>query len=102
MRMELVAAAPYAVLAAALFAGGWALYSAGSMDAVPLYDAEAAADPAALAALLGLTLVAFGVATLAFAAVQVLDRNSVVVVAGYGVVVLCIALATAWRARAYE
>lgn len=100
--MALVAAAPYAALAAALFAGGWALYSAGSMDAVPLYDAEAAADPAALTGVIALSLAAFGVATLAFAGFQVADRNSVVVVSGYGVVVLCIALVTAWRARAYE
>ena len=100
--MELVAAAPYLALAAALFGGGWALYSAGSVDALPLYDAEAASDPAALAIVLALSLTAFGVATLAFAGVQATGRNSVVVVATYGVVVLSIALATAWRTRAYE
>jgi len=100
--MELVAAAPYLALGTALLAGGWALYSARSVDALPLYDAEEATDPAALAVVLALSLAAFGVATLAFAAVQAADRNSVVVVATYGVVVLCIALATAWRTRAYE
>lgn len=100
--MELVAAAPYVALAVALFAGGWALYDAGSVDALPLYDAETATDPAALAAVLALSLTALGVATLAFAGVQAAGRNSVVVVATYGVVVLCVALATAWRTRAYE
>jgi len=100
--MELVAATPYLALAAALLAGGWALYDAGSVEVLPLYDAEAATDPAALAVVLALSLVAFGVATLAFATVQAAGRNSVVVVAAYGVVVLCIALATAWRSRAYE
>ena len=100
--MELVAAAPYAALAATLFAGGWALYRAGSVDVLPLFDAEAANDPAALAVVLALSLTAFGLATLAFAGVQATGRNSVVVVATYGVVVLTIAIATAWRTRAYE
>lgn len=101
--MDLAAAAPYAALAAALFAGGWTLYSAGSMDAVPLYDEAAASDPGALAVVFALSLAAFGVATLAFAGFRATARGSVVVVvSGYGVVVLCIALATAWRARAYE
>lgn len=100
--MELVAAAPYLALSVALFAGGWALYSAGSVDALPLYDADAATDPDALAVVLALSLTAFGVATLAFAGIQATGQNSVVVVATYGVVVLCIALGTAWRTRAYE
>jgi len=100
--MELVAAAPYLALAAALFGGGWALYSARSVEPLPLYDAETATDPAALAGVLARSLTAFGVATLAFAAVRATSRGSVVVVATYGVVVLCIALATAWRTRAYE
>jgi|GEM_PF-1449631 len=100
--MELVAAAPYLAIAAALFAGGWVLYSAGSVEVLPLYDADAATDPAALSVVLALSLTAFGVATLAFAGLQAAGRNSVVAVATYGVVVLCIALATAWRTRAYE
>lgn len=100
--MDVVAALPYAALAAALLAGGWALYRAGSMAAVPLYDAETASDPAALSVVLAVSLGALGVVTLAFAGLHAAGRSSVVVVAGYGVVVLCIALGTAWRTRAYE
>ena len=100
--MELLAAAPYLALAAALFAGGWALHSAGSVDVLPLHDADATTDPAGLAVVLARSLAAFGVATLAFAAAQAAGRNSVVAVSSYGVVVLCIALATSWRTRAYE
>lgn len=100
--MDVVAALPYAALAAALLAGGWALYRAGSMTAVPLYDAATASDPAALSVVLAASLAALGAVTLAFAGLHAAGRSSVVVVAGYGVVVLCIALGTAWRTRAYE
>ncbi|MFB6269225.1 MAG: hypothetical protein ABEH83_04725 [Halobacterium sp.] len=100
--MGIVAAAAYAAIAVALVAAGVALYSRGSMDAVPLFDPEAATDPVALARTIGVSLAAFGLVTLAFAAFEAVDETGVVVVAGYGVVVLVIALVTATRTRKYE
>ncbi|WP_232701486.1 hypothetical protein [Halobacterium wangiae] len=100
--MGIVVAAVYGTLAVALLAGGRSLYAAESMDPVPLYDPETTSDPRALARVLGLSLVAFALATLAFAAFEALDRTTGVVVAGYAVVVLCIALLTAARTRKYE
>ena len=100
--MGIVVAAVYGTLGAALLAGGHSLYTTESMDPVPLYDPETATDPAALARVLGLSLVAFALATLAFAAFEALDQTTGVVVAGYAVVVLCIALLTAARTRKYE
>ncbi|AHG03560.1 hypothetical protein HALDL1_08095 [Halobacterium sp. DL1] len=100
--MGIVAAAAYGTLGAALLAAGRSLYVAESMDAVPLYDPETATDPRALARVLGLALVAFAIATLAFAGFEAIDRTTVVVAAGYAVVVLSIALLTAWRTRKYE
>jgi len=93
--MGIVAAAAYGTLGAALLAAGRSLYVAESMDAVPLYDPETATDPRALARVLGLALVAF-------AGFEAIDRTTVVVAAGYAVVVLSIALLTAWRTRKYE
>lgn len=100
--MGLAVAAVYATLAVALLAGGRSLYVAESMDHVPLYDPETATDSTALARVLGLSLAAFAVATLAFAAFEALDRTTGVVVSAYAVVVLCIALLTAARTRKYE
>jgi len=100
--MGIVAASVYALLGVALLAAGVALRSRESMDDVPLYDPASATDPVALARTVGLSLVAFGVSTLAFAAVEAVDRTDVVVVAGYGVLVLTIALLTATRTRTYE
>ena len=100
--MGIVVAAVYGTLGAALFSGGRSLYAAESMDPVPLYDPETTTDPAALARVFGLSLVAFALATLGFAAFEAFDRTTGVVVAGYAVVVLCIALLTAARTRKYE
>jgi hypothetical protein len=100
--MDYVAAAPYGLLGVFLVVGGALLYAAESMAGVPLYEAGSASDPAALARVLGASLSAFGVSTLAFAALHALDRADVVVVASYGVVVLCTAFLTAWRVRPYE
>lgn len=100
--MGIVVAAVYAALAVLLIAGGVALVAQQSMAGVPMYDPETATDPTALARVLGLSLVAFGVATLAFAAVEAVDRTTVVTVAAYGVAVLGIAVLTAARTRKYE
>lgn len=100
--MDYVAAAPYGLLGVLLAVSGGLLYAAESMDGVPLYEAGSAADPAALARVLGVSLVAFGIATLAFAALRAVNQDDVVVVASYAVVVLCTALLTAWRAQPYE
>ncbi|WP_336036942.1 hypothetical protein [Halobacterium yunchengense] len=100
--MGTVAAAGYAALGLALAAAGLALRRAETMSPVPLYDESTATDPAALARVLGAALVAFGAATLAFAALEAVERTGVVVVAGYGVVVLTVALVTAARTRHYE
>jgi hypothetical protein len=100
--MGIAAAAAYGTLAVTLLAGGRSLYAAESMDPVPLYDPGAAADPPALARVLALSLAAFATATLGFAAFEAFDRTTGVVVAGYAVVVLCIALLAAIRTRKYE
>lgn len=100
--MGVAAAAVYGAIGVALLAGGRALYAAESMDSVPLYDPATATDPAALARVLGLSLAAFALATLAFAAFEALDRTTGVVVSAYAVVVLCVALLTAVRTRKYE
>lgn len=100
--MGMVVAAVYAALAVVLIAGGVALFAQQSMADVPLYDPETATDPSALARVLGLSLVAFGAATLAFAAVEAVDRTTVVTVAVYGFAVLGIAVLTAARTRKYE
>jgi hypothetical protein len=100
--MDFVAAAPYGLLGVLLAVSGGLLYAAESMDGVPLYETGSAADPAALARVLGVSLVAFGASTLVFAGLRAVNRTDVVVVASYAVVVLCTALLTAWRARPYE
>lgn len=100
--MGLVAAAAYAAIGAALIGSGAALWTRESMDDVPLYDAASATNPAALARVLGLSLVAFGVSTLVFAGFEVVDRTSVVVVSAYGVVVLSVGVVAATRTREYE
>ncbi|CAM2827736.1 hypothetical protein [Halobacterium salinarum] len=100
--MGVVAALPYGLLTGGLLAASWGLLRAGSMTVVPLYDADAASDPAALSTVVAVSLAAFAVATLAFTVLRAVGRDSVVVVAGYGVAVLSVALTTAWRARAYE
>lgn len=100
--MGIAVAAVYGTLAVALLAGGRSLYAAESMDPVPLYDAGTPADPASLARVLGVSLAAFAVATLGFAAFEAFDLTTGVVVAGYAVAVLCIALLTATRTRKYE
>lgn len=100
--MGIVAAAVYGTIGVALLAGGRVLYAAESMESVPLYDPETATNPAALARVLALSLAAFGLATVAFAAFEALDRTTGVVVSAYAVVVLCIALLTAVRTRKYE
>lgn len=100
--MGIVVAAAYALVGLALLLAGVALRSQESMDDVPFYDQASATNPVALARVIGLSLVAFGVSTLAFAAVEAVDRTGVVVVAGYGVLVLSIALVTATRTRTYE
>lgn len=100
--MGFAAAAAYGVLGTALLAAGATIRSQASMAGVPLYDADGATNPAALAGVVGASLAAFGVATLAFAAVEAVDRTSVVVVAGYAIAVLCIALAAGSRTRRYE
>jgi hypothetical protein len=100
--MGLVAGALYGVLGAARVAAGATLRARESMTSVPLYDPAAASDPAALARVVGASLVAFGAATLAFAALEGVDRTGGVVVAGDAVVVLAVALLTAARTRKYE
>ncbi|MFB6072359.1 MAG: hypothetical protein ABEJ88_05250 [Halobacterium sp.] len=100
--MGLVVAAAYAAIASALLAAGVALHSAETMDPVPLFDSSSATNPVALARVVGASLVAFGVATLAFAALEALDQTTTSVVAGYTTVVLVVALLTASRTRKYE
>lgn len=100
--MDYVAAAPYGLLGVLLAVGGGLLYAAESMEGVPLYERGSASDPAALARVLGVSLVVFGVTTLAFAGFRAVNQDDEVVVASYGVVVLCTALLTAWRTRPYE
>lgn len=100
--MGIVVASAYAVLGISLLAAGVALRSRESMDDVPLYDPASATNPGALARTIGVSLLAFGASTLAFAAAEAVDSTGVVVVAGYGVLVLCIALVTATRTRTYE
>jgi hypothetical protein len=100
--MGIVVAVVYTAIALALVAGGASLYSRASMDVVPLYDPDAATNPAALARVLGLSMLAFGVATLVFSALEAVDRTGVVVVATYGVAVLTIALVAATQTRKYE
>ncbi|MGB9963458.1 hypothetical protein [Halobacterium hubeiense] len=100
--MGLVAGALYGALGVALVAAGLALRRRESMTGVPLYDPDAAADPAALARLLGLSLSVFGLVTLAFGVAETFDRATGVVVFAYAVVVLLVALATAVRSRRYE
>jgi hypothetical protein len=100
--MGIVVAGAYAALGVSLLFAGVTLRSRESMDDVPLYDPASATNPVALARTVGLSFVAFGVSTLAFAAVEAVGRTGVVVVAGYGVLVLSIALVTATRTRTYE
>ncbi len=100
--MGLVAGALYGALGVVLVAAGLALRRRESMDGVPLYDPEAAEDPVALARLLGLALAVFGLVTLAFGVAETFDRATGVVVGGYVLVVLFVALVTAVRSRRYE
>lgn len=100
--MAALAAALYGALGVALLGSGAALFSRQSMAGVPLYDESAASDPAALARVLGLSLVALGVTTVGFAAVEFAGGADVVTVSAYAVAVLCIALVTTVRTRKYE
>lgn len=100
--MGIVVAAAYAVIGFGLLAAGRSLLAAESMNGVPLYDPETASNPAALARVLALSLAAFAVATIAFAAFEAVDRTTTPVVAGYTTVVLTVALLAATRARKYE
>ncbi|MFC3478930.1 hypothetical protein [Halobacterium litoreum] len=100
--MGLLVAVAYAAIAVGLLAAGRALFVAESMDGVPLYDPAEAEDPDALARVLGVSLVAFAVATFAFAAFEASDGTTTIVVAGYTTLVLTIALLTAARTRKYE
>lgn len=100
--MGIVVAAAYATIGLALLAAAGALFAAESMDGVPLYDPATASNPAALARVLGLSLAAFAVVTLAFAAFEAVDRTTTPVVAGYTTLVLTIALLAATRTRKYE
>ncbi|MCD2199264.1 hypothetical protein LPA44_05035 [Halobacterium sp. KA-4] len=100
--MGLVAGAIYGALGVVLVGAGLVLRRQESMDDVPLYDPDAAEDPAALARLLGLSLAVFGLVTLAFGVAETFDRATGVVVGGYALVVLFVALVTAVRSRRYE
>lgn len=100
--MGVAAAALYGLLGVLLVGGGQTLYAAESMEDVPLYDAAAATNPPALARVLGVSLATFGVATLALAAAEALEKATVVVVSGYLVLVVSTALLTALQARNYE
>lgn len=100
--MSVFAAALYGTLGIGLLASGAVLVSRQSMAAVPLFDDATATDPAALARVLGLSLGALGVTTLAFAGVEATGGADVVAVSAYAVVVLCIALLTTFKTRAYE
>jgi hypothetical protein len=100
--MGTVAAGLYASLAVVLLASGAILYARESMASVPLYDAAAATDQEALARVLGLSLGALGVTTLAFAAVEFVYGAAGVAVSVYAGVVLCVALVTTLRTRKYE
>lgn len=100
--MGVVAGALYGALGVALVAAGLWLRDREAMGSVPLYDADAAADPAALARVLGLSLAAFGLLTLAFGALETFDWTSSAVVGAYAVAVAGVAFATARESRQYE
>lgn len=100
--MGTLAAVGYALTAFLLLAAGAGLLSRGSMDIVPLYDAERATDPFALARVVALSLAAFGVLTLAFAVLEALDETTETVVAAYAVGVMAVAVITAGFTRKYE
>jgi len=100
--MGLLVAVAYAAIALALLAAGRALFVAESMDGVPFYDPADAEDPAALARVLGVSLVAFSLSTFAFAAFEAVERTTTIVVAAYTTLVLTVALLTATQTRKYE
>lgn len=100
--MGTIAAAGYALVGVLLLAAGGVLYARESMAAVPFYDATRATDPVALSRLLAHSLVAFGALTLGFAALTLLDRTGEIVVAGYAVGVMAVAVVTAGVTRQYE
>lgn len=100
--MGTLAAAGFSLAALLLFAAGAGLLSRGSMNDVPLYDAGGATDPVALARVVALSLVVFGVLTLAFAVFEAVDGTTETVVAAYAVAVMAVAVVTAGFTRAYE